>query len=93
MESHHQYHHCQIQTQATSPTINGSNKATENEAVTTENEQKVDSTKESFIRGLIERGEAVKLKDGKLPLGATHEIVEEKNPDLPTVRRHRFSSF
>jgi hypothetical protein len=47
---------------------------------------------EAFIRGLIARGEAAKAVDGKLPPGATHEIVEERPGRLPKVVRRRFSS-
>jgi hypothetical protein len=53
------------------------------------------SAKESadrFVRGLLIRGEAAKTKDGELPPGATHEVVEEDESGLPTkVRRKRFS--
>jgi hypothetical protein len=48
---------------------------------------------EAFIRGLIERGEAAKAVDGKLPPGATYEIVEERPGRLPKVVRRRFSSY
>lgn len=48
---------------------------------------------EAFVRGLIERGEAVKAVDGELPADATHEIVEERPGRLPKVVRRRFSSY
>lgn len=47
---------------------------------------------EAFVRGLIVRGEAAKAVDGKLPPGATHEIVEERPGRLPKVVRRRFSA-
>ncbi len=47
---------------------------------------------EAFVRGLIERGEAAKAVNGKLPPGATYEIVEERPGRLPKVVRRRFSS-
>jgi len=47
---------------------------------------------EAFVRGLIARGEAAKAVDGKLPAGATHEIVEERPGHLPKVVRRRFSA-
>lgn len=47
----------------------------------------------AFVRGLIERGEAAKAVDGKLPPGATHEIVEEQPGRLPKVVRRRFAAF
>lgn len=46
---------------------------------------------ESFVRGLLARGEAAKAVDGKLPPGVTHEIVEERPGRLPRVVRRRFS--
>jgi len=50
------------------------------------------AAEEAFVRGLIERGEAAKPdQNGKLPPGATHEIVEEVEGGLPKIRRRRFS--
>jgi hypothetical protein len=50
------------------------------------------AAKEAFVRGIIERGEAAKPdRNGKLPPGATHEIVEEVEGELPKIRRRRFS--
>jgi hypothetical protein len=46
---------------------------------------------EAYVRGLIERGEAAWPVDGKLPPGATHEIVEEEPGQLPKVVRRRFA--
>lgn len=46
---------------------------------------------EHFTRGVLTRGEAVKSQNGELPPGATHEIVEEKEGELPKIRRRRFS--
>jgi hypothetical protein len=51
----------------------------------------VTPAEESFVRGLLARGEAAKAVDGKLPPGATHEIVEERPGRLPKVVRRRFS--
>ena len=51
-----------------------------------------DPAAEHFVRGLLTRGEAAKPDErGALPMGATHEIVEEKEGELPTVQRRRFS--
>lgn len=51
-----------------------------------------DPAVQDFVRGLIERGEAVKVTPGQeLPPGATHEILEDKNGEV-TVRRRRFSA-
>ena len=47
---------------------------------------------EEFTRGVLARGEASKVtKRGKLPPGATHEIVGETEAGLPKLRRRRFS--
>ena len=46
---------------------------------------------EKFVRDLLIRGEAAKPDEhGNLPSGATHEIVEEKEGELPKVKRRRF---
>jgi hypothetical protein len=46
-----------------------------------------------FVEDLIRRGEAAwPDKDGNLPAGATHEIVEEKPGEPPKVVRRRFSA-
>lgn len=46
---------------------------------------------EAFVRGVVTRGEAAEPEEGKLPSGATHEIVEsEESP--PRIRRKRFSA-
>jgi hypothetical protein len=47
----------------------------------------------AFAKSLVAHGQAVKLpKDGKLPSGATHELVEDDRGEVKVVRR-RFSSF
>ena len=47
---------------------------------------------EQFVRDLLIRGEAAKPDEhGNLPPGATHEIVEEKEGELPKVKRRRFT--
>jgi hypothetical protein len=51
-------------------------------------------SEEAFVTGLTVRGDAAKPdKDGELPPGATHEIVEQRPGRLPKVRRRRFSLF
>jgi hypothetical protein len=47
---------------------------------------------ESFVRGMIARGEAAWPVDGVLPPGATHEIVEERPGELPKIVRRRFAA-
>jgi hypothetical protein len=45
-----------------------------------------------FVEDLIRRGEAAwPDKDGNLPPGATHEIVEENPGEPPKVVRRRFN--
>ncbi len=52
-----------------------------------------DPQSEAFIRGLLERGEAARPDgNGKLPPGATHEIIGETETGLPVVIRRRFAS-
>jgi hypothetical protein len=55
--------------------------------------EEITPAEEAFVSGLIERGEAAKVVDGKLPPGATHEIVEERPGRVPKVVRRRFSAF
>jgi len=53
-----------------------------------------DPQTESFVKGLVDRGEAAKPDAaGKLPPGATHEIVGETETGLPIVVRRRFSAY
>ncbi|BCH20082.1 hypothetical protein MesoLjLa_69330 (plasmid) [Mesorhizobium sp. L-2-11] len=53
-----------------------------------------DADKAAFVRGLIERGEALEANpDGSLPPGATHLIVGKTENGLPIVRRAKFSAF
>ncbi len=48
----------------------------------------------AFIRTLMVNGQAAELgPDGKLPPGATHEIVGMSASGLPIVRRRRFAAF
>lgn len=45
-----------------------------------------------FVAGLVARGEAAEADaDGKLPPGATHEIVDRHPDGTPVVRRRRYS--
>ena len=53
-----------------------------------------DPQTESFVKGLVDRGEAAKADaEGKLPSGATHEIVGHTETGLPIVVRRRFSAY
>jgi hypothetical protein len=49
---------------------------------------------ERFARDAIARGDAA-CPDGRgdLPPGATHEIVEQREGEPPTIRRRRFRIF
>jgi hypothetical protein len=66
---------------------------------TTRKKRTTPSTKdaqEKFERDLRIRGEAAPLDDsGKLPLDATHEIVQEKKDGKTTtkIQRRRFKLF
>lgn len=45
-----------------------------------------------FVKDVLTRGEAAKPDEhGKLPAGATHEIVEECEGELSKIKRKRFS--
>lgn len=46
---------------------------------------------DEFARDLVVRGEAARKKKGKLPPGATHEIVGTEKDGTPKLRRRRFS--
>jgi hypothetical protein len=50
--------------------------------------------KESFVRGLVDRGEASRAdKEGKLPSGVTHEVVGHAPSGLPIVIERRKKLF
>ncbi len=44
-----------------------------------------------FVKGVLVRGEAAKAVKGKLPPGATHEIIGKGDAGLPIIKRRRFS--
>lgn len=51
-----------------------------------------DPAKEAFVRGLIARGEAARRgPGGRLPAGATHEIIGTTAAGLPILKRRRFA--
>jgi hypothetical protein len=57
-------------------------------------EDRAQQAKEAFERGLIERGEAARADaEGRLPPGATHEIVGHDESGRPILKRRRFSAF
>jgi hypothetical protein len=54
--------------------------------------QPLSEAEAAFQRGLIERGEAaVADEKGRLPPGATHEIVGHDPDGRPILKRRRFS--
>ena len=54
-------------------------------------EQPSKEHEDAYIESLIESGQAAPLtKEGKLPPGATHKIVEDEHGNVKVVRR-RFS--
>ncbi len=48
---------------------------------------------ELFVRGLLTRGEAAKAMNGELPPEATHEIVADRDGEIPKLERRRFSLY
>ena len=53
-----------------------------------------DAAEKKFVEDTLIRGEAAEADEtGKLPPDATHEIVEEKEGELPTIKRRRFKAF
>lgn len=68
-----------------------SNEKPKGEAESKSSSEKEKRAAEHFTEGVLRRGEAAKSSDGKLPPGATHEIVQEKEGELPKLRRRRFS--
>jgi hypothetical protein len=59
----------------------------------TDEEPRIDDDAEkSFVEDAITRGDAVEPdEDGRLPPGATHEIVPGEEGDPPEIVRRRFS--
>jgi hypothetical protein len=61
-------------------------------AQTSAEDESLRKAREAYERGLIERGEAAPADEhGKLPPGATHEIVGYDNSGKPILKRRRFS--
>jgi hypothetical protein len=55
-----------------------------------ERDEKTDEQR--FVDDLVKRGEAAEAdENGKLPPGATHEIVEKREDGSVRVERRRFS--
>ena len=53
-----------------------------------------DEAARRFVEDLVTRGDAAHPdKSGKLPPGATHEIVEDSKNKPPKVKRRRFSAY
>jgi len=56
-------------------------------------DEKDSAAERAFVESLIASGQAAKPdSQGRLPPGATHEIVETENGELKVVRR-RFSAY
>jgi hypothetical protein len=61
---------------------------------TSEEERAEDAAERKFVEDTLIRGEAAKPDEtGDLPPDATHEIVEEREGEPPTIRRRRFKAF
>jgi len=55
-------------------------------------DERTRKAREAYERGLIERGEAAQADEhGRLPPGATHEIVGYDEAGRPILKRRRFS--
>ncbi len=55
--------------------------------------ESVEDAERAFVEGLIARGEAAPPDEhGRLPAGATHELVEDEDGHV-TARRARFSAY
>jgi hypothetical protein len=53
-----------------------------------------DAAERKFVEDTLIRGEASEAdEEGKLPPDATHEIVEEHEGELPTIKRRRFKAY
>ena len=66
----------------------GGSKRTEGEP------DKAQEAQKKFVRDLQIRGEAGRVgTGGRLPLDATHEIVEGKSGEAPIIHRRRFKLF
>jgi hypothetical protein len=59
---------------------------------TDDQRQAREAAERAYVEGLVARGEAaVPDEHGNLPPGATHEIVEGFEGELPKLRRRRFA--
>jgi hypothetical protein len=59
-----------------------------------EQESAEDAAEKKFVEDTLIRGEAAQAdEEGKLPPDATHEVVEEHEGELPTIRRRRFKAY
>jgi len=59
-----------------------------------EQESAEDAAERKFVEDTLIRGEAAQAdEEGKLPPDATHEVVEEQEGELPTIRRRRFKAY
>ena len=53
-----------------------------------------DRAEERFVEDSLIRGDAAEAdEEGALPPDATHEIVEEREGELPLIKRRRFKAF
>lgn len=52
------------------------------------------AAEEKFARDVVIRGEAARVdRSGKLPLDATHEIVDDDGDGQPKLQRRRFKAW
>jgi hypothetical protein len=70
----------------------GDGGAPDNREETDDERHAREAAERAYVEGLVARGEAaVPDEHGNLPPGATHEIVEWREGELPKLRRRRFA--
>jgi hypothetical protein len=53
-----------------------------------------EAAERKFVEDTLVRGEAAEAdEEGNLPREATHEIVEQREGELPKLKRRRFRAF
>jgi hypothetical protein len=53
-----------------------------------------EAAERKFVEDTLVRGEAAEAdEEGDLPREATHEIVEQREGELPKLKRRRFKAF
>jgi hypothetical protein len=70
----------------------GDGGAPDNREETDDERHAREAAERAYVEGLVTRGEAAAPDEhGNLPPGATHEILEWREGELPKLRRRRFA--